>query len=268
MIRLLISIFIVLSIWACGSKSKNTAHIDGVEFDSIVVDTTVMLTRDKNAPQGHIRLSVQYAKGENSNKLNQAILHTGVALPDYIFTGNTTMDIPTATKFFAKRLVDEYIRDYQKLYLQDKNNPHSYQYNFFVNTKTRNGSKDILIYEVSVETYGGGPYGIQQTIVKNIDVKTGRVVELDSLFVPGYEKTLEELILSRISEKFDAQNMEELRKKHIFADGRVYVSDNFMIEKDQFTFIYCDSEIAPHEVGEIRIEIDKDEVKSILKENS
>lgn len=263
--KIFCSILFVLFIFACGNKSKNTASIDGIDFDSIVVDTTAMLINEKNSPQCHIKLSIQYARGENSKKINHAILHSGVAIPDYFFIGHKDMEISSATKFFAKRLIEEYLEDYTQLYKQDKNNPQSYEYRFFVKTLTKNGDKNILIYQSTIDSFGGGPYGISQTIVKNININTGKIVTLDSLFAPGYEKTLEEIIINKLQEKFDCKNTEELRKKSIFIDGRVYASENFILDQDKITFIYCDSEIAPHDIGEIRIEIKKSELTNIIK---
>lgn len=265
MTRLFICTLFTLSLLACGNDNKNTANIDGLAFDSVVVDTTASLTKEKGSPQCHVRLNVQYAKGENERKINQTILHSSTVLPDYFFIGHKAMDIPTATKTFVNRLVEDYIQDYGKLYRQDKEHSASYNYDYVVNTSTRNGDDGILIYEARIYTFGGGPYGTNQTVVQNINVKTGEPVKLSNIFVPGYEKTLEEIILDKVLERFKAKDIEALRKQYIFADGRVYASENFMLDKDKITFIYCESEIAPHETGEIRIEVKKSEMKDILK---
>jgi hypothetical protein len=44
-----------------------------------------------------------------------------------------------------------------------------------------------------------------------------------------------------------------------------YVSDNFILGDGEVTFIYVDSEIASHELGEIRITLSDDELESVLK---
>ena len=41
--------------------------------------------------------------------------------------------------------------------------------------------------------------------------------------------------------------------------------DNFLVEDGQITFIYNESEIAPHAKGEIRITLKDSELKDILK---
>ena len=44
-----------------------------------------------------------------------------------------------------------------------------------------------------------------------------------------------------------------------------YVPDNFLVEGKTYTFIYNESEIAPHAKGEIRITFNESELKDILK---
>jgi len=64
---------------------------------------------------------------------------------------------------------------------------------------------------------------------------------------------------------FDVDNIEGLKKRYIFADGNIYVPDNFIIEKDGISFIYCQDEIAPHEEGEIRIKVNDSEIENLKK---
>ena len=102
-------------------------------------------------------------------------------------------------------------------------------------------------------------------MVKNIDAKTGRIITLKDIFVPGYEETLQEILLEKIKKKFNAKSLEALQQQYIFADGDIYVPDNFILNEDDIIFIYGEDEIAPHSIGQIRIEIDRDELNKIMK---
>ena len=66
-------------------------------------------------------------------------------------------------------------------------------------------------------------------------------------------------------EKYHAHDIEELNQQAIFADHHVYVPDNFLLDGDQITFIYCQDEIAPDALGEIRITFDQSELKKLMK---
>lgn len=54
-------------------------------------------------------------------------------------------------------------------------------------------------------------------------------------------------------------------KKDIYLQTGIYVPDNFIIEKDGISFIYCQDEIAPHEEGEIRIKVNDSEIENLKK---
>ena len=43
-----------------------------------------------------------------------------------------------------------------------------------------------------------------------------------------------------------------------------YVPENCILDNGEVTFIYCDTEIAPHAMGEIKVELDEKELKQIL----
>lgn len=130
-------------------------------------------------------------------------------------------------------------------------------------TETRNVEGDVINYIATVYYYGGGAHGMGQTIVKNINAKTGKIVQLSDVFVPGYEKTLVAKLSDKLKEFFKVENDEGL-KENIFVDS-LYVPDNFILGKDNITFIYNSDEIAAHAVGEIRFEFAKSDLEGILQ---
>ena len=179
---------------ACTNKSATSAKIEGLDFDSIVVDTTAALTDLKLSPLCRISLNLQYAKGNNADKINNALLHAGILMPDYLGLTNQKFSMKQAVYSFVKRMLN----DYAALYRQDRENGSSYNYEYKVKTYTRNGAENIVVYTAKIYTYGGGAHGINQTLVRNIDVTTGKVLQLQDVFVPGYEPTLKELLLRKI----------------------------------------------------------------------
>ena len=77
--RILIALAVAFGAFAaCTNKKGTTAKIEGLDFDSIVVDTTVALTNDKDAPRCNVTLSLQFAKGNNADKINNALIHAGI----------------------------------------------------------------------------------------------------------------------------------------------------------------------------------------------
>lgn len=265
--RKLTSLFVLgtILLCACGGSKSRTATFKGLEFDSIVVDSMLALTGSENSPKCEIRLSIQYAKGENAEKMNALMLRSGVLSPDYLSLSNEKLTTKQSVDSFVSRFLSEYKQEYGELYRNDTEHAASYNCTYKVNTYTQNGADDVLNYIAEIYTYGGGAHSINQTIVRNFNVKTGKLIQLDDLFKPGYKPNLCELITKKCIKQFDVNDFDALKEKGVFRDGDVYVSENFILGDDDIVFIYCEDEIAPHSIGEIRIEIDKDELESQLK---
>ncbi len=253
---------------SCGGGEATTATVDGISFDSIVVDTTVQLIGDgSKSPECRIRLSMQYAKGDKRAALmNDSLLHSGLLVPDYLALGNEQLDFSHAVDSFVSRYAADYQRDYAPLYRQDQQNEASYNAEYRVTTRTQNGRDNVVCYLADVYTYGGGAHGNRQTIVKNINVETGHVMTLHDVFAPGFEQGLCEEIMKRLCKAYDAKGIEGLRQQGILVGIDLYPTDNFVLGKDEITFIYVEDEIAPHATGEIKVVIPYSDLDHILKQ--
>ena len=266
--NLVIYVFATLMLMSCGGgNSTRTAKIDGISFDSIVTDTTVrLLDGEADSPACHLRLSIQYAKGDKlAGMINDSLIHSGILTPDYLALGKESMNMKHAIDSFLTRYISDYLKEYAPLYKQDRENSPSYSTEYLVNTKTQNGRDGIVNYLADVYSYGGGAHGSQQTIVKNINTSNGQVLTLQDVFVPGFEHGLNEKILEELCDKYDAKDLEELREQGILMGIDVYPTDNFILEKDDIVFIYVEDEIAPHAVGEIRVSLPYSDLDHILK---
>ena len=261
----LLASILFLTFYACGNRSTRTAKTDGLTFDSVVVDTMAALTTDSNSPKCTVKLNIQYAKGQNAQKINQALLRSGLLAPDYFSLTRKPMEIKAAVDSFARRLLTDYHQDYGSLYRQDREHASVYEYAYNVQTDTRNGIDNIVVYTARIYTYAGGTHGISQTLIRNIDTRTGNLLRLSDVFVPGYEPTLKEILLQKIQERFKAKSLEDLVKQSVFTDGDVYVPENFALDEDEISFVFCQDEIAPHAMGEIVVGISRSELKGILK---
>lgn len=154
---------------------------------------------------------------------------------------------------------------YKKIYENDRTHPELYSNRYALNTYILSEKEDVITYMAKLTSYGGGLYETRQTLVKNFYADTGKIISLDDIFIHGYEKMLKDIILNKFYNMFDVDSIEGLKKRYIFADGNIYVPDNFIIEKDGISFIYCQDEIAPHEEGEIRIKVNDSEIENLKK---
>ncbi len=253
---------LALAAGSCGGGSD----VGGgeLEFDSIMVDTTVFLDDGPKSPSCHLRLSVTYAIGPNADNINDSIIRSGVLSPDYLSLSGERLTTEQAVDSFTRRYLDDYLADYGALYRADRTLS-CLNCEYFVGTEVKDDVEGYYTYIANVYNYGGGAHGNSVVITKNIDARTGKILGLKDLFLPGYEGALEEAIVRDLCEQYGARDLDALRNQHFFMGIDPYAPDNFIIGRKDITFIYSPDEIAPHAVGEIRASIRKDDIKSLLK---
>jgi len=251
---------------SCGNhQSGNGKGAGDFKFESIVIDTMVNLTNAANTPKAEIHLNILYVPEEEGATLNDSLLRTGILSPDYMALAKHPLNVPEAVDSFVIHYANDYRRDYGRLFNQDREHGSSYQVQYTCNTFIKPGNDQITNYVAEVYYYGGGEHGQQLTIVKHFNPTNGHMVRPSELFVSGYESTLTDMIVERLCKENGVSDLKELKKNNIMMGIDPYVPDNFLVEGKTYTFIYNESEIAPHAKGEIRITFNESELKDILK---
>ena len=247
--NILIMLFALVFI-ACGNKEpKTVTKIGTINLDSITVDTLVLLIDEEDSPKAHIHLSMMYGKGDECKALNNSIVHASLLTPDYMGLLGDNVSVKQAVDSFIVSFANDYRRDYAPLFRGDREHRQSYEVSYIVRS----------------DTYGGGEHSVSSTIVKNIELKSGRILKPEDFFVAGYEQPLTELIIEELCKKEGVASLKELQGNGIFADREPYATDNFIVGDGDMTFIYVDSEIAPHEKGEITIKLTDSQLNQLLK---
>ena len=257
------------SCFVCSCQQSTGDQSQGDEalaWDSVVVDTTAMLTDDAHGPKAEIHLNIKYASGKKASNVNDSLIGCGLLSPDYLAVEkDKSMTVPEAVRLFVRRYVADYVKDYGALYAKDKEHGASYNLQYSCNTSVAMPLSGIVNYVAEVYSFAGGAHGMNITIAKNFDAATGKMMKLSDVFVPGYEEGLKELIVKELCAKLDAKDLEQLQQKGVFVGMEPYVPDNFIVGDGQVTFVYCDTEIAPHAVGELRVDLKGGEVKKLMK---
>lgn len=260
----LVLIFLIsLLLEAC--QKTHTAHIDGLILHDVELDTTYTLSKEASAPSCHVTIQMQYAEGKHAKEINAIVLSSGILPPEYLPAGCT--DIRSAVKAFA----DQYIRGYrdtnQPLYKYDQNNGKAYGQRFQLAVSTFSRCQDILTYSATVKTQAGEQPETVQTIIRNIDTKSGHALSLSDIYMHGAEEEIKAVIIKKLAKSHSVDGLDGLRDRQIFAESEVYIPDNFVIYRNKVTFIYQQGEIAPHDEGEIRITVSRSDIGKLMKQD-
>lgn len=112
-------------------------------------------------------------------------------------------------------------------------------------------------YEVTTVYYDGGAMHPQESKTGSVfDIRTGKELTPEDIFLPGYDNTLSILLFRH---KFDGE-----KHKNEYFDDRIISNGNFTVSSKGVTYIYNPYEIAPASCGIIEVTIPWSELKSIL----
>ena len=266
----LIYIIFAIAAMAAAGSCKGTSGVgteteDSLFFDSINVDTLYRLSEDTAGPRCHLKMCLAYAKGKNAQAINDSIIGSKIFIDEYFNTGNRSMTVQEAVDSFTTHYIEQYKDDYAELYKADKAWGAWYNCEYLVNTAITRTNDAYYLYTATVYAYSGGAHGSSFTIIKNIDAKTGKVMTLKDIFVPGYENQLNRLITERLCEMNEVKTLQQLRDKTIFMGMEVYPSANFIIGEKDIEFVYSPDEIACHAMGEVRVKISRKEMENLFK---
>ncbi|MBI1837522.1 MAG: DUF3298 domain-containing protein [Flavobacteriia bacterium] len=122
--------------------------------------------------------------------------------------------------------------------------------------------ENILTFSISDYSYGfGAAHPNHFSVMYNIDLKTGKLIQLEDLFKKGTKYQLD-----RIAEKlFTKENGSEFWN---FEQGQFELNSDFIIQKDGLLFTYDAYEIGSYAAGDPSVFIPFSKIKKLLKSES
>ena len=234
-----------------------------LNFETITVDKTVMLSNDENSPRCQVHLKLLQPTAENGDRtqiINEALMSR-------LLNKSGERDLQTAAEKFAEDYTTSYKNTMLPLYNQDRADTTKkawYEYHYIIEATTQPGTANTLTYLATIDYYEGGAHGINQLITFNFDIATGKQITLADLFAPGYETELKNTLLKALKSKTGLNSMNELKEAGYLYSMDIFPSENFILNDETITFVYNPYEIAPYAVGSIELIITYSEVSKIL----
>jgi hypothetical protein len=249
---------------ACGEESEDT-----IQFDTFTANKEVTLSNDEGSPMCAVHLQVVFAVPDNGHKaevVNNIIQKRLLNMED--------INITHAVDSFCNSYTATYLRNLLPLYNQDRADSTKrswYEYHYIITSEAFQGCSATDIRPASsvvsaiVDYFEGGAHGLNQQLTMNFNNKTGQLIELTDIFVPGYESQLVAELQKALREKTGAENLSKLRSQGYLVSMEMYPSENYIINDETITFIYNPDEIAPYDKGSTELTISLSDLKKILK---
>ena len=250
--------FCLLSVIGCKNPPKGETI-----FKPIAIAEQVHLTADTISPACSININLNYAESEDSVAyyINKEIVKAAFEYEN--------LSPETAVDSFVAHYTRSYTHDLLPYYGEDKEAGKEGMgwYNYFYDLKTdaQKGKEGIFNYTIEMNSYEGGAHGNQVSTYLNFYTESGKLVTLDDLFVPGYETSLNEILLKALMQQAEVTTMEALQEKGYLMWTSMYPSKNFLLKSDGIDFLYNAYEIAPYVVGVTVLKIPYEALTDVLK---
>lgn len=269
-------IFIIASmLFSCNKRSQSIEN--AIKFDSITVTKVYNLNNDSTQPSCNLKISFVYPTSYN----NKTILANVQSLFLYCILGDNYKDLDP--KEAISKYSENYIKNYTEdaaIFFRDKDvdrgdpedktpsddNYFSYYESLTNSIKFNKG--DIIAFQVHQNNYKGGGTSFQQYVNYNIDLKTGKIITEEDIFLPDYEKTLNTLFQEKLKAANKVKSINELEDIGYFGIDEIAPNNNMLIQEDGILYTFNKGEYSVLQLDEINIFIPYGEIISILKANS
>lgn len=246
------------------SGCNGQKQIDNNKVEFIKVEEEVHLKDDKTSPACKFTLDYGYLVETNAtDTISQRVNQT---IADKILgKGYVGMPIETAVDSFKNAYINNYRKEVAELYEEDIKNgtskeslPSWYNYEYSITTSFNEGWKGVINYTATTFEYSGGAHPNEWAQWLNFNSTTGELIKLNQVFMAGSEVPMGKLLLEELIKQMannlpdeTIQSLEDLQNVGILNDTQIYVPENFLLEKDQVSFLYNKYDIAPYAVGMI-----------------
>ena len=255
---------------ACENYKKNDTNIEEIK-----IDDSVRLNKNSESPFCKISIDFEYInsnKDSVDSKINQKIIENLLG-KEY-----TSMPVKLAVDSFKNAYIKMYHNEVGKLYAEDiKSNPDEknvlgwYNYEYNLTNFISQGRGDILNVKATFFEYSGGAHPNEWGRWMNFDEKNGALLTYNDIFIDGSQKVISEMILNKliefISDKYKeakVNNIQDLNNLGILNESDIYIPDNFLVGKDEISFLYNKYDIAPYSVGTIILSLPYSDIEKYM----
>lgn len=267
-----LTVLVVISLFLSGCKTKTKGSVENnIGFDSITVDKVYHLMENVENPSCTFQLKFTYpVKMEDKQVLS---LVQKQFIRDYFGDNYENLSPQEAVSQYTEDYIASYkeLEDDFRLEIERSNGqPVTSWFSYYEmsDNAIEYNRNDLLSYSVSFSNYTGGAHGANSTRYHVIDLKTGKPVTEESIFIDNYQEQLALILVDKIAALNEVQDAKELENIGFFSVDEIFPNDNFMIDDTGITYAFNEYEIAAYVVGLIEVHIPFNEIEYLIRRDS
>lgn len=267
-----IVVFFLLATIIAGCDSHKTTEENKITFDSIIVDKTYHLLENDNNPNCNLQIKFIYPVKYKDAAVLKNIQKLFV--DSYFGEEYASLSPQQAVEKYTTDYIDAY-KDLEQDYKTDIEKATSNEqigawYSYYENSfdEIVYNKNNILSFTVNLENYTGGAHGAHAVNNHVIDLKTGKQLTEQEIFVENYQDTLAKLLVNKIAVKNEVKDPKELENAGFFSVDEIYPNGNFLVEAQGIAYTFNEYEIAAYVVGRTNVFLPYEELQIILRKDS
>jgi len=238
-----------------------------IQFDSLFVDQAYHLLGVDTNPKCSLQIAFIYPidyTNKETLKLIQQQFVSG-------FFGDEFIDF--SPKDAAEKYADNYIATYkaeETNFKRERENHESgileswYSYNETSHNQIVYNRNDIISIVNFTESYYGGAHGSHQYVNRVVDLKTGKRITENDIFIDDFSDGLAKIIVDEIALAYQVE-VAELENIGFFSINEIYPNQNFFVDDTGITYTFNEYDIAAYVVGPISVKIPFEKIRPLLR---
>lgn len=265
LIVLILSILTSIFFFSCKQKTIKTEEKDFAKKYFLVSDTSKGVLK----VEIQIEMPVAFANKGILDSIRNTIV-TNLFRDEYVSYPNDSI-----VEQFANDLATEYRLNIEPMIdMLDSGSFYSFNNEHVLSGFSLLSDKNIYAYGIERYVFMGGAHGLETLNYLNFNLKTGKVIKENDIFIDNYEKELAELIKKQIIEKGKENKYPKNAEPILNFEDTDFWSDsikgngNFYITDESINYVFNPYEIAPFYMGQTEVIIPFSRLTSLLKPNS
>ena len=256
---------------------NNSKQNDTSKVEYIKIKEDHHLQKDLKSPTCKMTFDYGYLT-ENSNNDSVAVTINRIVAEKLLGAQYANLNPQTAVDSFRNNYITTYNNEVGELYMQDmKNNPSErglpawYNYEYSLTSTFSDGKEGVLNVKALKFEYTGGAHPNEWGTWLNFNANDGQLLTPDKVFVKGSDKAIAKLLIDALVKNMalkysgeKVETIEDLQNLGILSGNEMYVSDNFILGKNDVSFLYNKYDIAPYSTGMIILNLPYSEIEKYM----
>ncbi len=232
-----------------------------VQFNLFSDREVKKLAKKPQSPEARIGLAV-IIPAESGNAVISDTLRRVIQL---CFFGKSDIDsMPEdLIKGMKSTFFENYISSNESLY-DEMPDGRSFDWEMLKYMHILNNRDYLLTFYIISYGFTGGAHGLETCDYYSADIRTGRLLKLDDIFLPDSRAALTLLLTNKLRLEAGLDDTQKLSDAGYFVE-EIKPNENFYITTEGIGFLYNHYDIAPYSFGATKLFLTTEDLKGLIK---